>query len=256
MRKAIAVLFVAAALAGGSAALADNVSFTRNLSGFANNFHTGAGVSAPGLNWGLLGANNYIFGGSSFTESGSPSSNVSETVTVNFPGFGIGDTVVQCPAAACSWNGAFAPGQVLFLDIFTGAMSFDFSKSVSGIGFQAMSTFGTPVPNDTYIEIGVYNGSTLLASFSSGLLGEYPPSGNNTAGFYGVTDLTGANITSIKLLPFICPSGPGSCYSESLVINHMLLDVPATTPEPASLALLGSGLGLLGFLRRKLAVRK
>jgi hypothetical protein len=204
----------------------------------------------------LLGAGNWIFGGTSFTESGSPSSNVSETVTVNFPGFGIGDIVVQCPASPCSWNGSFAPGQALFLDLFAGAMTFDFSKSVSGIGFQAMSTFGTPVPNDTYIEIGVYNGSSLLASFISGLVGEYPPAGNYTAGFYGVTDPTGANITSIKLLAFMCPNGPGSCSSESLVINHMLLDVPATTPEPASLALLSSGLGLLGFLRRKLAVRK
>ena len=167
-----------------------------------------------------------------------------------------GDTVVQHPAAECTCNGAFAPGPVLFLNVFTGSTIFDFSKSVSGIGFQAMPSFESPVPNDIYIQIGVYDGSTLLASFTSGLFGGPPGSDNNTAGFYGVTDLTGANISSIKLASFICPTGPGSCYGESMVINHMLLDVPTATPEPASLALLGSGLGLVGFLRRKLAVRK
>jgi hypothetical protein len=247
MRKAVGVLLVAAALAGASLASADTVSFTRNLAGFPNNFNTG--IPAKGLNWGLLGANTSIASGSSFTE-------LSETVTVNFSA-GSGFTYVQCPTATCTWNGEFGPGQILLSTSNEGSMTINFSKSVSGVGFQAMPGFESPVPNDEYIEIGVYDGATLLATFFSGIFGGPAGSDDNSANFFGVSDLTGADITSIKLAAFTCV-GRANCSPNVLAINHTLLNVPTTpvVPEPASLALLGSGLGLLSFLRRKRAASK
>jgi hypothetical protein len=253
MRKALGVLLVVAALAGMSVASADTVALTRNESGFPNNFNTG--VQAPGLNWGLLVANTTVASGSSFAELGE---------TVNFS-TGSGFTYVQCPTSKCTWNGDFTPGQIL-LGSSGGSTTLNFSENVSGVGFQAMPGFVSPVPNDEYIEIGVYDGATLSASFFSGLFGGPVGGDTNTAGFYGITNLTGANITSIRLLGFMC-TGVADCSSDGVTINHTLLNIPsdaaavrlpqpASTPEPAGLALVGSGLGILGFLRRKLAARK
>ncbi|HEY6290291.1 MAG TPA: PEP-CTERM sorting domain-containing protein [Terriglobia bacterium] len=245
MRKAV-LLFAASAVVAVvavSTARADTIDFTTTKAGFAyNNI----------LSWAVLGINNLN------VTNGSPAPVGSLTTTIDFAKGGPGLTALQCGSTCTgqeNWNGNFAPGQSVLASINSntgsseGFIDLTFSQGIGGVGFQIEANDSGKFQG----EVKAYDGSTLLGTWFE--TGDSAP-GNDTAIFLGLTDLTGADITSIDIDSFKCAGGQDPNCANGFGINRLLLSVPqSSTPEPASLLLLGSGLGALGFLRRKLASR-
>jgi len=242
MRRLLLCLAAAGILIGAaaSAARADDIIFQRHRLQFTYNDYQ------P---WNALGVNNFnVTNGTTAL-----SADGLVTTTIDFGRGGPGSTMLECPATNCTWSGNFAPKQSLLAsyDANTergeGAITLDFSQGLAGVGFQIQANeYGT-----FEAEIEGFDGGTPLGTFFAS--GDSTDGEHNTAIFLGLEDLTGADITSLRVLAFNCGGGESDCC-DGFAINRVLFETTAT-PEPASLLLLGSAVTALGFLRRKLFSR-
>jgi PEP-CTERM motif len=246
MYKAIRLLLASMALVvlAASFAMADTVNVVTTSSGFASN---------DLLDWGQLGVNNFLVAnGSTATSSNGI------TTTITFGTGGTGETLVQCSAPSCSWGGNFAPGENILsdLDSNTGGNSGDillsFGTGIAGVGFQ-IEPNQAPVSVETFeAEIEVYISGVLADTFMEPGT-EASHLENNSANFYGIEDLSGANITAIDVNTINCSVG-NNCLGFGINQLRIADSTVTPTPEPGTLVLLGSGLLGLGLFIRRAAL--
>jgi len=178
-------------------------------------------------------------------------------LTISFGRGTAGTTFTQCGpgcGAGQNWAGDFLPGQHILGAISSsytnnGNLILSFGQGIDGIGFVLEA--------DTYgpftAEVTLFDGLTNLGSFFEA--GNSTSSPGTIESFLGIEDLTGADITSVHIAAFDCG---GYACSNGFAIGELLLQAsPQTsTPEPASLALLGSGIMALGFLLHRRLIRQ
>lgn len=177
-------------------------------------------------------------------------------LTISFGRGTPGTTFTQC-GSGCgdgqNWAGDFLPGQhilgaVTSSDTNNGNLILSFGQGIDGIGFVIEANTYGPFT----AEVTLFDGSTDLGSFFEA--GDSISSPGMMESFFGIEDLTGADITSVHIAAFDCGGRP---CSNGFAIGELLLQTsPQTsTPEPASLALLGSSVMALGFLFQRRLLR-
>ena len=150
------------------------------------------------------------------------------------------------------WGGSFDNGEAL---IWTGNPNF----GLGGFGpfsvalQQPVASVGFGIEAD---EIAPFTATTWAYDTNGNLLFTYTINGNPNCGygagceaFVGIGDLSGPNIASVV----ISTDSGDPFWNNDFAIDAISTSALAT-PEPGSIALLGSGLiGIAGVLRRKLA---
>jgi hypothetical protein len=122
-----------------------------------------------------------------------------------------------------------------------GPLVLQFDHGIAGVGAQIQTDFF----GSFTVQMDAYNDGTLLGSFQES--GFSNDNGDDSAIFLGVTD-DSADITMIAYSIVNCTNDCGD-----FAISDLTIGTPASTPEPGTLLLLGSGvLGLGKLLRRRL----
>jgi hypothetical protein len=243
MRRFGSILVVSAALGilAVSAAQADSFTVVRTSVGFPKN---------DTVSWAAFGSGVRVPDGSSVVSS---TGFVTTTVT-----FGLtsntgraGESNCETPGAGCTWNGNFAAMASLLTNVSPrtgngqGAFDLTFSQGIANVGFDIQ-----PLDLGTFkYVVEALDGNTVLGMFFGQGMSNLT---NGSAVFFGLEDLTGGDITGIKIGAYQCGHDSDPICANGFAIGSLLVQ-DTTTPEPASLLLLGSGFGILALLRRKFA---
>ena len=245
MRRFGAVLAVSVALGilAVSGAKADSFTIVRTSVGFPQN---------DTVSWASLGAGLKVNDGSSVV---SKTGFMTTTVTfgLNSTTGHAGESNCEAPGAGCTWNGNFAAMASLLTNLSPrnghgqGAIDLTFSQGIANVGFDIQPT---DLGMFKYV-VEALDGSTVLGTFFGEGMSNLT---TGSAVFFGLEDLTGADITGIKIGAYQCGHDSDPICANGFAIGNLLVQ-DNITPEPASLLLLGSGFAILALLRRKLAVR-